>query len=141
VLFDYMSRELGQGRSDLVREHLRRCEECQRAAAEIQQTLDLLHEASVFDRRVSAHLTDRRRDRVWRAFVHPVIHWIEVHHIAVSIAVAILVLAAVLFELCRARILREEPIEGIPVVVGEGEEARVVFPPPGLAPDTEEAER
>ena len=38
ALFEYMTRELGSNRSELVREHLRHCHDCSLEAREIQTT-------------------------------------------------------------------------------------------------------
>lgn len=116
VLFDYMSRELGAARSDLVREHLRKCENCQAVAQEVQSTLDLLHSASRLDAG-DKRLTDDRHRRVLRALTHPVIHWIERHHILVSFAVAGLVLLAVLVVLKRARIWETDEFQPGPAIM------------------------
>lgn len=119
LLFDYMTRELGRGRSDLVREHLRRCQDCQAAAAEIQATLELLHQASDSEDGVPSRLSEERRERLIWAFTHPVMHWIERHHVMVSIAVALVVLGLVLGVLRRTPLWPVEDIpEGIPVTIG-----------------------
>jgi len=119
VLFDYMTRELGAGRSDLVREHLRRCSDCQAAAAEVRATLDLLHQASDGEGGIPSRLSDERRRRLIWAFTHPLMHWIERHHVIVSIVVAIIVLGVVLGVLRRTPIWPVEDIpKGIPVTIG-----------------------
>lgn len=132
LLFDYMSRELGEARSDLVYEHLRKCEKCQAAAQEVQSTVDLLHSASGLDRG-DDRLTDERRRRVLRAFTHPVIHWIERHHILVSFAVAVLALLVVLVVLKRARMWKVYEYQPGPVImIGTNE-----LPVPSAVNETE----
>jgi hypothetical protein len=123
VLFEYMSRELGDARSELVREHLRRCADCQREAAEIQETLDLLHADSERRTEAAGVLSRERRRRLFRAYMHPLLDWIYEHHILVSIAVALVVIS-----LCFCRLLKTGrlwsfvPSEtGIPVTIGKGE--------------------
>jgi hypothetical protein len=124
LLLDYMTRELGGARGDLVREHLRKCPRCQTAAAEIQATLDLLHRASTSDAGIPLRLSDDHRARITRALMHPVIDWIERHHILVSVWVAALILAALLAVLLRIRIERQEQAgPGIPVTIGREEQA------------------
>ena len=121
VLFDYMTRELGDARSELLREHLRRCTDCQREAAEIQETLDLLHADSERRAGASGVLSDERRRRLVRAYMHPLLDWIYEHHVQVSVGVALVVIA-----LCFARLLKtrlwtvETPEPGISVTIGEG---------------------
>lgn len=117
LLFDYMSRELGSARSVLVREHVRKCAECRAAAAEMQETIRALREASRSSEGLPVHLSDVRRLRVQRAYMHPVIAWVERHHVAVSIVVAALVIITI-FVRVRQRTawnLRVPP--GIPVRV------------------------
>jgi hypothetical protein len=45
VLFSYMSRELGETQSVLVREHIRKCAVCRAEAVEIEETLALLKQS------------------------------------------------------------------------------------------------
>ncbi|NQT92529.1 MAG: zf-HC2 domain-containing protein [Lentisphaerae bacterium] len=117
VLFDYMSRELGEARSVLVREHLRKCEECQAAAKDVQTTLDLLHSLSRAEGDADSRLTDDRRRRVLRALTHPVIHWVERHHILVSFVATVLVLLVVLTVLRRVRLWRDDEYQPGPVIM------------------------
>jgi len=105
VLLDYMSRQLGDARSVIVREHLRKCDNCRAEAAEMQSTLDLLRQASKEEPGLPDHLTDDRRKRIVRAIMHPIIDWMDRHHNLISIVVAIIVLAVVLAVL---RIPRKE---------------------------------
>ncbi|MBM4143634.1 MAG: hypothetical protein FJ225_08610 [Lentisphaerae bacterium] len=118
VLFDYMTRELGPARSELVREHLRKCPACQTAAAEIRATLDLLREASGDRAGVPARLSDERRRRLRWAFAHPVLNWIERHHVLVSLIATVLAVALALTLLRSARLRPAEPPETIPVIIG-----------------------
>jgi anti-sigma factor RsiW len=119
VLFDYLTRELGAGRSDLVREHLRRCADCQAQAAEMQTTLDFLRRASR-EERLPERLSSDRRERVLWAWMHPVLDGIFRHHILVSIAVALLLLGLFLAMLWHKEVWRLESHEGIPVNIGHG---------------------
>jgi hypothetical protein len=116
VLLAYMSRELGDAQSLLVREHIRACDTCRAEAAEIEATLSLLHQAADDDEGVDDRLTDERRKRILRAALHPVIDWIDMHHRLVSIVLAVLVLAAALIALRDFKIFNPEPLEeGIPI--------------------------
>ena len=118
LLFDYMTHELGDGRSLLIREHLRKCEECQAVAAEIQIALDMLHEASLDDPQTPMHLSDDRRTHIAWAFTHPVMDWIARHHVLVSIVVAILALVVAFTYLKGIRIWADDPWECMRVTVG-----------------------
>jgi predicted anti-sigma-YlaC factor YlaD len=94
ALFDYLTRELGPARSDLVREHLRKCEKCQAAAAEIRATMDWLKLVSTQEPPIPVRLSEARRARIARALTHPVLDWIYTHHIVVSVVAAILAIVA-----------------------------------------------
>jgi predicted anti-sigma-YlaC factor YlaD len=91
LLFDYLCHELGEGRSTLVREHLRKCPDCQAAATEMQNTLDVLGKASKSGD-VPDRLSPERRARIMRASMHPALDWIE-NHVAISAILAILIAA------------------------------------------------
>lgn len=118
VLFDYMTRELGPARSELVREHLRKCENCQAAAAEIRATLELLHSASKTETGIPDHLSKERREHITWALTHPIMDWIERHHIIVSIIVAIVIIVTVFSILRRIEVWKTERPEGITVTIG-----------------------
>jgi anti-sigma factor RsiW len=94
VLMDYLSRELGEARSNVVREHLRGCEKCRQEAAEIQATLDELKRASHL---VVPALSEDRRARILWAITHPVQDWIHRHHVLVSAVVSAVVIGCLLF--------------------------------------------
>lgn len=96
LLFPYMTRELGQARSDVVREHVRKCPACQTAAAEVQTALDALRDSSRFDDRLPKRLSDERREHMVWVYKHPFMDWIDRHHILVSILIAAATLAAAL---------------------------------------------
>lgn len=93
VLFDYMTHELGDARSRLVHEHLRHCTRCRREAADISNTLALLH-AHDPAAQVPEHLSERSHRRLRRALLHPVLDWMIEHHWLVALMSAILALAA-----------------------------------------------
>ncbi len=95
VLFDYMARELGDGQSLLVREHLRHCDVCRREAAAMQETLELLRSQDPA-RNAATHLSESRRRRLLRALLHPVMDWMVVHHWLVAVLAVILILGALL---------------------------------------------
>jgi hypothetical protein len=116
LLFAYMSRELGDTQSILVREHIRKCDRCRAEAAEIESTLALLKSASKTEASEASHLTDERRERILRAVFHPVMDWISRHHKMVSVVLAIVALIVTFFLLWDFEIFRNEPMdEGIPI--------------------------
>ncbi|OGV61807.1 MAG: hypothetical protein A2498_16290 [Lentisphaerae bacterium RIFOXYC12_FULL_60_16] len=118
VLFDYMTRELGGNRADLVREHLRKCDSCQAAAADIQRTLDLLHRARATDIHMApAHLSEHHHQRLIRAVLHPILDWINRHHILVSILAALALVALVGIFLTTRNLWQHQTEEIVPVTV------------------------
>jgi len=120
VLFDYMTRELGEARSDLVREHLRRCPACQKDAADIGATLEALQGASPHGE-IDEHLSHDRRKRLMRAYMHPLLDWVYSHHVLISIVVALIVLGVVLGMLVRKKVWSFGPPEpGHTVTIGKG---------------------
>ncbi|MDA0991785.1 MAG: zf-HC2 domain-containing protein [Verrucomicrobia bacterium] len=129
VLFDYMTRELGGARSELVREHIHRCPACQKAAADIQATLDLLHGAAGEDTGMSDHLSAESRDQMTHAIMHPVRHWIYSHHILISAIIAAIALIITLLALRNVQIIkRQTPVVGPVFTIGAGD--------PGDLPET-----
>ena len=120
ALFDYLARELGEGRSDLIREHLRRCPRCQPVAAEIQQTLDLLHRAADDRAGLPRRLSEKRRARMLLALTHPALDWIHRHHILVSLILAAVVTAVAALLLRGIDVLKSEIPQGVTVTIGEG---------------------
>jgi len=136
VLFDYMTRELGEGQAKLVREHLRHCADCSRAAAEIQATLDLLRSASRRQSKSPAHLSEDRRSKMRHAVAHPVRHWMEQHHVLVSVLVTVVVLLAGFLVLRRLRVWeKSEVARGITVHIN-----RLPVPAPATNPPPPEVE-
>lgn len=120
LLFAYMTRELGPARSDVVREHMRKCEKCQAAGAEIQATMDALRSSSELDSGLPDRLSDEHRERIIWAFTHPVMDWIDRHHVLVSILVAILVIALSFVIIRVVETWPEEILEpGPTVIIGE----------------------
>jgi anti-sigma factor RsiW len=118
LLLDYLTHELGTARAAVVREHLKKCENCRRTAVEIRATVRLLQDAAKADAGVADRLSQVRRTRLIRAFMHPILDWIFRHHLAVSIAVAI-VIAGILFCRALAPESQEPPLlPGIDVTIG-----------------------
>lgn len=131
-LFDYLTREMGTARATLVNAHLRKCQTCQKVAAEMQSTLDLLHVASAADANLPAQLTEDRRRRLFWAFSHPVLDWLYRHHVLVSLAVTALALS-LLFTFARHfKIWEDEPEQDLyPVTVVPNEDTSL-DPTPSL---------
>ena len=95
LLFDYMTGELDQGRSGAVFKHLRACDDCRGAATDVKSTLDLLRKASQSQPKLMERLSDDRRARLIRAFMHPVLRWTYVHHTLFSILAAVATTAVI----------------------------------------------
>ena len=118
-LTDYMSRELGTYVSEGIRVHLTGCKECSRVADELAQTMDVLRRADP-ERVAPTRLSVDHRKRITRSYAHPVLHWLETHHVAISLIAAAIVL------ICAWTVLevsRSEPGEvdtsGVEIWVGE----------------------
>ena len=119
VLFDYMTRELGAARSELVHEHLRKCPDCRASAAEIQATLDALRSVAETGPEIPERLSDERRKRITRAVMHPLLDWMYRHHVIFSIIAAIAVIALAIGILRRVQIYRRGAPRGVTVTIGE----------------------
>ncbi len=127
LLTDYMGRELGSSKAALVREHLRKCENCQAAARDIMATVDLLRTARLDLSSIPDQLSRKSKDRIKRAFTHPVIDWMDTHHAAISIAVAIILIAITTAFLLTVKVLQQDD----PVDPGEGVEIHIMQEFPG----------
>jgi len=115
LLFAYMTHELGDVQSRVVREHLRGCAGCRRVAAEIQDTMDMLRAGDAVITTTPC-LTEERRKRILRAVLHPVMDWIDRHHRLVSVLIALLTLAIVLLLLRHVAMFRAQQLDdGIPI--------------------------
>jgi len=117
LLFDYMSRELGEGRAAAVREHVRKCKSCQVLAKDIQATLDLLRTASRAEPKPVEHLTEVRRKKIIRVFTHPLISWIEKHILLASLIITVIVITIVVTVMGRLIEKHAAPLIGDPVSV------------------------
>ncbi len=87
LLLAYLSRELGPGRSDLVREHIHKCSRCQAEAASIQKTIGWLRASSRIPQ-TSLRLSPQHRARIVWALSHPILDWVAAHHTFVSLLTA-----------------------------------------------------
>ena len=122
VLFEYMTRELGPGQSDVVREHIRKCPACQKEAAEIQMTVELLQRSSQEPFESPSRLSDKRRKRIWRAIMHPLLTWIYVHHVLVSLIVAAIALVTGMILVNKLPLPSWEPPQfGPTITIGRGD--------------------
>lgn len=116
LLFAYMSRELGDVQSRVVREHVRTCETCRQEAAAIEETLSMLRAGAGESGGEALRLSDERRERLWRAVFHPVLDWVDRHHRLVAGTIALLTLLLTVFLLRHAAIWKRQQIEeGIPI--------------------------
>jgi hypothetical protein len=108
LLTDYVNRELGDSRSALVREHVRKCPECQTETREIAEALDLLRKAEGGFARMPGELSNRRKRRIGRAYRHPIIGWIEANHVAFSMITAIVLALTIVAALFCVHLLERE---------------------------------
>lgn len=116
LLFAYMTRELGDVQSRVVREHVRTCDVCRQEAAAIEETLAMLRAGADESGEEALRLSDERRARLWRAVFHPVLDWIDRHHRLVAAVVALVTLLLTIFLLRHAAIWKQQQIEeGIPI--------------------------
>lgn len=122
ALLDYVGRELGAGRMDLVREHLRLCAACQQAAVDLQRTMEALRGAPLPVADGDPHLSEERRARIRWSIMHPVLDGIYRHHSVVSgiVAVGGLALIVWLLHTIRPDWLKWERT-GVEVTIGQGE--------------------
>ena len=114
ILFDYMARELGESRSALVYEHLRKCPDCKRVAAEMQATLEMLKGGDPAED-MPLELSARHRRRLRRAARHPILDWLISHHWLISGITAILVVILAMVVLIRLMMMEEILPDGVPV--------------------------
>lgn len=119
-LVDYVCRELGAPQSDLIRRHLEGCEDCKQAAKEITDSLSLLRKGAETQDPVPEHLSDERRARITRSYRHPAIHWIETHHIIVSIIAATVLVIVALTAVALIRNQIETPSGGVNIWIDGG---------------------
>ena len=118
VLFDYATGELGESRTELVREHLRGCSKCQAALADVRATLDILHDASQDGPPIPQQLSEKHRKRIIWALAHPLLDWVYRHHLLVSVLAAFVVVAVVLGILRGAGVWKpEQPEPAGPTII------------------------
>jgi predicted anti-sigma-YlaC factor YlaD len=132
VLFDYLSHEIGPtGRAELVRAHLLKCEECRKAAAEMQEVVKALQSAGR-GQQPPEKLDPTHHQRIRWALMHPVLDWIFAHHIIVSIAITLLLALLAFSLLARAKLWDDPDTDVITVTIGRG--APPTIPPATNAP-------
>ena len=118
VLLAYMSRELGDAHTHLIREHLRKCPDCRAVAMEMQATIDVLRKGSEAPENMPSRLSGKRRRRLKRALLHPLWEWVGIHHFIVAVMIMWLVVTALLLILRVVEPWHEgKPEQGIPVTI------------------------
>ncbi len=134
ILFEYMSHELGDPQSLLVREHLRHCEACSDTAQKFQKTITLMRRHDPAESVVSAISPKRRRRLIW-LMEHPFVAKCLKHYKVTSLVVALIVLVVVFLYLLSIRypdfIQRELPRIPVRLNVTEPQQD----PPPLQHPD------
>ena len=93
LFLDFATRELGGARTDIVRDHLEKCETCQSAYREVQETVEFLRKSSLSETDMPDKLSSDHQARLTRALTHPVREWISTHHTVISIIIAIVAVA------------------------------------------------
>ena len=98
LLVSYMSHELGPSRSDFVREHLRKCSNCQKVVNDMQSTMDILSNAAKLPSHIPDRLTPDRRLKINWYFKHPFMLWMERNILLISMIIVsiLLILMAIL---------------------------------------------
>lgn len=109
LLFDYMSRELGDSRSALVREHVAHCAACRAELVAIEQAVADLR-AGVANER-AGRLSERRRKRLMRLAANPLLNWFDQYHRLVAFILTFLVLLLVLGALRLVKVQTFEPTD------------------------------
>lgn len=99
LLFDYLSNELGDKQSWIVREHLRVCPHCSHESAQLQKTVSLLKKHTP-PNDLANHLPLSIRKRLRRAILHPIFEWVYAHRKFTAWTIAILLAAFVFWLAC-----------------------------------------
>lgn len=107
LLYDYTMREIGPAQSELVKEHIGRCERCRAELDSIQKTLAVLNLAR--DAPVPGRLSVSHRKRMAQAVMHPVLDWIRKHSFIATIVVTLLAVVLAIIALNKA--MNPEPME------------------------------
>lgn len=120
LLTDYMNRELGEARSNLVREHLRICKQCRVKASEIQRAISILQKVAQSQTDIPKKLSESHRARIAKAALHPLREWFYVHYVIIVIFVIIVLIGmAIVFAKVIQQKSREVPVEpSIPIKIG-----------------------
>jgi hypothetical protein len=82
----------------------------------MQSAVDLLRKASREERGMATALSDDRRKRLRRALLHPVLDWMDRHHILASVCAALAALAVLLLLLRYVRDAGDRPPEAGPTI-------------------------
>ena len=120
-LTDYISKETGSAVSDTIRIHLESCPDCRTVAKDLNDTMDILKLDSEGRLNEPGQLTEERREEIVRAYRYPMIHWVETHHMLVSLIVTltlIVLAAAAVIVISASREDTPDPVEGVEVWIG-----------------------
>jgi predicted anti-sigma-YlaC factor YlaD len=119
-LTDYISKETTGAVSDTIRIHLESCPNCRTVAKDLNETLDILKLDSEGRLSDVPQLTEERREEIVRAYTHPLIHWVETHHMLVSIiaALTLILLAAAMIVITSSHDEAPAPVDGVEVWIG-----------------------
>lgn len=116
-LVAYLTHDLGEARTVIVREHLRKCQDCTDALNDIQTAFEALQKTKHLDADIPAHLSEEERSVVFTAVSSPLNNWLDRHHRLIAIIVTVLIFGVVLLLLSRLRVS----------LYPEGEEVQVII--------------
>ena len=117
-LFSYITHDTGQSRTELIKNHLADCINCQAEAKQIKEALDFLN-GTYETKNIPTQLSDKHRALIARSFMHPILDFIYRHHIIISIITALITIAITLCVLRQVKVWHSEKLEsGISVSLG-----------------------
>lgn len=112
LLTAFVTNELGEAQSSLVREHLRQCPPCRHIAHQTKRTIDLLRTAGQLPSTTPVKLSDDRRGRIMRAYAQPLLTWFRLYLFPlVGIMVALSLFLALVHALVATWRPQPEPAE------------------------------
>ncbi len=121
-LFAYLTHEISQNSSQLIKQHLSKCDNCQAEAEQIKKALDILKINADIKENIPTRLSEKRRELIIRSFMHPVLDFIYRHHIIISLIAALITIFSAFVVLWHLKIyFYDKPPAGIEVSIGNGD--------------------
>jgi predicted anti-sigma-YlaC factor YlaD len=113
-LFDFIQQELGQAQSTVISEHLKKCDKCRASLHELQDSLKALEDFGI--EKTPKRLTDKRKKKIKFAYMHPLLNFCYLHHMAISLIIVLIALLTIMFMIRDASLLKEkEPVTEYPI--------------------------